>query len=541
MDGSAERALYQHLGEDALLYLLNTNSATLHARLEEADSPALTVDQVALLDQLVAIDQQTGGWQGDTSSEWASRLGSLSDPVPTLSLGNLVRQLAGGEITSVPENATDLERELYLLAIDAYPGLIVRESDDPFDRRIGLPVSFFRHPANEAFQQQVREDDILGPLFANESEHSGPSAQVTRSIGQGGGVQLWTLSSTLLSSAWAIACLNSRVPTIDEFLSAVQSNVLILKTALAGKKATIPARVGLTGVLLPEGLDEIELGWGRIRRSDERDAVFVKSTSLTGQLTGTNEAGETAVINYSGDLVLELDVPYAVSTKEWDPTTPWPEELLISSQALVEAVENVRLGLVLAFPERRVVVHTSWTVQIDPLVQGRFAGWNNVTTAVGLMPTQLTKQQVNEWKTWTSRIGKHRIPTIGVAIRRMLASVAERRSMDDVLVDAVIVWENLFGATTETTLRVSSSLAWLLGTSSADRKLRLEQYKKIYGFRSRVVHGTPTIDQEKLNEYGMQAVQISIDALRAVFDKRVELLKIPNSEKRSLELMHRGD
>jgi len=60
-------------------------------------------------------------------------------------------------------------------------------------------------------------------------------------------------------------------------------------------------------VLLPEGLDQIELGWATIRKTDARDDQFVDTTSLGGQLTTENSDGQTVVINYSGDLVLELN------------------------------------------------------------------------------------------------------------------------------------------------------------------------------------------------------------------------------------------
>jgi hypothetical protein len=116
--------------------------------------------------------------------------------------------------------------------------------------------------------------------------------------------------------------------------------------------------------------------------------------------------------------------------------------------------------------------------------------------------------------------------------------VSERRRAEDVLVDAVIVWENLFGAKNDTTLRVSSSLAWLLGTSPADRLERQRQYKNIYQLRSDIVHGSASIKDKVVQSSSTEAVAISIAALRKIFDEKPYLLTIDDSALRSLHLIH---
>jgi len=542
MNEASERALFEHIGDDALAYLLATDIETLRVRLQEPEDHRLTAQQEEVLAQLVAIDLQMQAWQNgpDTSSEWAARLSGLSEPDPTASLGNLARRVSGG---NVPEagGTSVLEKALLKMALDCYPGQLVKDPDEPFWAMGSLSRSLFSNPENKMFQSAVQQDPILSRLYTEENEQSGPVGSVIRSVGSGGTVQLWTLAETLLDTGWSLASLSTKRPTIEEFSAAVLSTLDTLRAAIKGDSATVPARMGLTGVLFPDSIDEMKLSWARVRRADERDDHWAKRSGLTGRLTGTNEHGETATINYEGDLVLELDAPYVLSIRELDITTdPWPEALLISARALEEALENLRLGLLLVFPDRRVILHSSWQTQIDPLSRGLILGWNDVTHSVGLMPTQLTETQVKDWQRWATKVGSHRIPTIAVAVRRMLASVAERRTMEDILVDAVIVWENLFGAKTETTLRVSSSLAWLLGTSPKDRRDRQSRYKKIYEFRSRVVHGTPNVNQRDLRSYALEAVQISIDALRAIFDQHPDLLEIDSSEERSLEIMHRG-
>jgi len=545
MNEANERSLYEHMGEDALGYVLSVDLGSLRERFQDRDQHPLNANQEVVLQQLVLLDEQMQTWQAgsDTAAQWASKLTEISAVPPNLAVGIAARTLSGGAVPVIPSDLSDIEQQLIRLTVENYPGLIVRQSDDPFDRRFSLPARMFQHPANEEFQRLARLDPDLQRLFTEENETSGRVGSVIRSTGQGGGIQLWTLAEMLIQSGWSMACLTHVVPTPEQFIESVRFSLRTMREAINGRPATVPARVGLTGILFPEGVTEMDLGWGRIRKVDARDDVYVRSTTLNGQLTGTNQRGETAIINYSGDLVLEMDVPFAIDLREINIMTEgWPKEMRVSYEAVAMAVENLRLGLLLAFPSERVVLHTSWQTIVDPFTQGRFAGWNgDITRAVGLMPTQLTRSRVTNWKTWATRIGRKRIPTIGVAIRRMLAAVAERRTPEDVLVDSVIVWENLFGARTETTLRVSSSLAWLLGSSSEDRRIKQSRYKKIYDFRSQVVHGDPAVNEIRLQVYATEAVQISIDALSKIFKDRPDLLDVTKSEERSIEIMHAGD
>lgn len=540
MSEASERSVLEHLGPSALAFLLATDTESIQARVADPTAHPLNTQQEQVLAQLVEIDAQLKPWlpESDNAGEWTDRLSMASDPVPDMSLGNLARTISGGALLTVDTTQGKLEQLLTKLAIDCYPGLLVKEPDGPLGFPRSLSRAMWQNPALQAFQDLARNDPDLGKLFTDENEHSGPVGSVLRSTGSGGGIQLWGLAESLINAGWIAATVIDQHPNVEDFVAAVVKNLEAVRAAINGRPARIPARVGLAGVLLPQSASDMNLGWARLRRSDERDKPYFRTSGKSEQLTGTNERGETAVINYHGDLVLELDVPYRLAVRDLNIPEPWPEALLVSARTVESAVEDLRLGLLLAISDRRTVIHLSWQTFVDPLSGHRMLGWNDRTQAVGLMPTKLKTAELRKWIEWTQLIHQHRTPSIAVAVRRMLASVAERRTMEDILVDAVIVWENLFGAKTETTLRVCSSLAWLLGTSAADRKVRFARYKKIYGFRSAVVHGAASIRQQELQEYALEAVEISMDALRAIFKKRSDLLGLPSSEERSIEMMH---
>jgi hypothetical protein len=62
----------------------------------------------------------------------------------------------------------------------------------------------------------------------------------------------------------------------------------------------------------------------------------------------------------------------------------------------------------------------------------------------------------------------------------------------ETLIDAVIAWENLCGATPETTFRTTASLSWLLEPDASKRRELRTRLGKVYGARSQIVHGQAT-------------------------------------------------
>jgi hypothetical protein len=543
MTASQRRLLFEHLGEPCLMFLLNATGEQLRTYLDESDDSQLNEVQREVMNQLVIVDTAFLSAQDAmfAAENWVRHLTSRNDGASD-TVANSVRRALGGNIYESAVTAEGLEQTLIALATDLYPGLLVKEDDSPF-HRMGLPITLFNHPLNAIFQHQVKADPILKELFPHDSETSGPTGYTVRSSGSGGSGQLWTLAESLLTSGWRLARLEASVPTIEALVLKTLASLTAVRNAVQGSEASVPVRVGLTGILLPEAIDEVQFDFIRLRKTDDRDIQFVKMTNLEGQLTGTDENGQTTVINYAGDLVMEMDIPYLIriTSDGMSSSIPtFPVELLKGLGLIEQYAQNLRLGLLLAYPELRPTLITTWQVVLDPLNAGVGAGWSDARQSMGLMPRQLSSEQLDAWKFWANRIHTLRKPSINVAIGRILAAIAERRRPDDVLVDAVIVWENLFGATTETTLRVTSSLAWLLGTSESDRREKQKVFKNIYTYRSAVVHGAPNPDAQKLQDYSNQAVAISIDALRAVFQDRPELLDEKSSELRSLRILHAG-
>ena len=536
----SEQTAYEHLGERALAYLLATDEVAIRTRFAGGSTEKFDQRREEVLAWLVELDEQMRSWNQPSfpmRNEWSRKLSERHGSVD-ISLGNYARQSSGGILPSVPTILMPLEEALAGLALECYPEILVKEPKGLFEQV--TPITLYRHPLNVEFQKIIMQDPDLSRLFPNTDDSNGPHGNTIRSSGQGGSSQLSSFAEVIIMSGWKLAHVRLERPSIEEHLNAVLENLEIIRSAIRGELVTIPGRLGLVGVLLPDDIDRIDLGGVLIRRADRRDEQFVDITLLDGQLTTTSPGGDTVVINYSGDLVVEFEIPYVIRSGSMHLLDEWPAVLRGAQTLIAELKENIRLGLLLVSPDRRLNLLPTWQVNLDPLSQGTSASWSDARQAPALVPTQLTLEQSIEWREWSMRIETYRIPTIAVAIRRMLASVAERGTPDDVLVDAVIVWENLFGGRGETMLRVTSSLAWLLGASAQDRRARQNRYKKIYNTRSAVVHGEANVNQKHLLEHSAEAVQVSAEALRAIFGSRTALLGVPTSDARSLQILYEG-
>ncbi|WP_182050736.1 hypothetical protein [Changpingibacter yushuensis] len=438
----------------------------------------------------------------------------------------------------VPQGLSHIEETLVRLAIDAYPSFLVKVKDRGYQSE--TYVSLFKNPLNKEFQEAVKADPVLRKLFREDDPNTGPRGWSVRSTRHGSMHQLWTLADTLIGSAWLLASSKVVHPTPDDLVRATFESLDRLLNALAGKPVSIPVRIGLTGVLLPPEVDVWELPGGRLRRADERDEPIVCGMPRGGKLSAFTQKGDEVVMNYGGDLVLELEIPYMLELTHWDVGIHREIEWPAGYRDLEVQLENIRLGLLLALPDLKPVIVPSWQYLSDPLDCSNGIQYTVVSEIRGLTPLQLNESQFLEWMEWTNRIADYRVPSIDIAIGRVLAAVSERHMAGDVLLDSVVVWENLFGGSGETTLKITCALAWLLGDSPDDRRARQSRYAKIYDVRSKVVHGSRKLKYEEIPMMAAQAVETAIEALRLIFSTNVNLLALSDSARRSLWLILQG-
>lgn len=539
--GGTEALLLEIVGKRFLSYVLGVDETAVENRLQAGAE--LDPQREAVLRELLAfLDLQAQALGPEQRSSLPYVLGTLGTYQEQLghSWATATRESLGGTVGVVP-SAEPSQSALVSIAQDVYPLLLLpRSTEEPFGFLAGpsLSSAVFRHPKSKVFEEAVMQDEVLKHLFPGTSEHSGWHGNVYRSTGTGGGIQLSMFASGLLENAWQALSHATSSPEPEEYIRTVLTQYKTARRAVAGKKMTIKALVGVTGLRLPDDLT-LDLPWGRLRHATEQDSSLVPP-GLGGKLTTTTESGTQIEIDYAGDLVMEMDVPYKIKIGSADETSGWPVELS-SQQVLEDRLETLRLALLLSSQRKTApIVLGTWSAFQDPLaIGGRSSSWRDPRRARALLPVLLTKAEARRWESWIARVDQGRVKNITVAIRRTLFAAADRADPTDALVDAVIAWENLVGSTQgEPTLRISAALAWLLGKNAADRQRIRKQVGDLYALRSQVVHGNRALNPTEANEKHLEALDIAIRALRQMFHRHSYLLtECENSTERSMRLI----
>ena len=80
------------------------------------------------------------------------------------------------------------------------------------------------------------------------------------------------------------------------------------------------------------------------------------------------------------------------------------------------------------------------------------------------------------------------------------------------------------------------AVASLLGNSKEERKKLQDDVSKIYGFRSKVLHGKKTLNSNEALELKNQCLSITIKCLKKMYTERQDLIEY-DSGQRSKELL----
>lgn len=533
---AGEALLVKTFGIRLLAYLCAVGEAQMVSRLEHGT--VLSTAAEAVLGHLVRLAQVVGARLAEHPGLPRHLSIDLVRTVPdAIGLGTALRLSAGGKVpVDLVEGRSDdpVKSAVGRMAIDAFPQLLL-----PKDRFWPtLPVSVYHHPSREGLQEAITSDGALSRLFTEDDPSIGRHGYMYNSLGRGGSYQDVLFGEMVIASSWETMVMTEPRPEVRGLVEQCYRNVDTLRSALAGEPALVPARVVFTGFRTTEL--PISTPWGPLRPMTEWERELAPP-ALQGAVTGGQADGSQVTVSYAGEMLLEAEMPYAVVLSTPPRGEPWPD--IAGSGSLRRMIEGTQLSLLLAterpqssWPTARL----AWTWTADPLGHGSNIGWSDTRSGTGFMPAELSATECQSVSEWAHRIDGVWIAKVDVAVRRLLRAANERNDMADRLVDAVIVWENLFGTSEgEPTLRISSSMAWLLGTGSAEREELQRSLRSLYRSRSRIVHGG-TLEEATLAQDANAALTYARDALRVLLRERPDLLALSDGSARSVRLIMGG-
>lgn len=503
------------LGNRFLAYVCGIDEARIENRLRGATLKApqehVLKETLELASALLAQRRTMNVNQREVLEPASETLAGFANFSPDHGTGiaNALRQASGAELPSVG-SADRLKGAVRRIALDWFPALLIPQeevtpwSPSPFAFRV---TSFYwKHPAFEDLVAAVNEaDEPLRQLFPPREEVTEltSSKAYMSSAGQGGSVQMGTLVSTLLSGAETRAQFDA-VDTAEGFLEIVDSQIDELRKLVAGRSVEVPAAVGLASLQADEDF-RLETPWGLLRTATAWDRRRAPT-------------GATLVLVTTFSLQIQLGV-------DLSPESGWsgpPPGFLDAHQDLERRVDLTRLMLLLGLDrEQPPAVAQTWRHISDPLNLGGFS-WGMASPV--LIAGSVGNEDAPSLEKWGELIDERYHPSLGLAVRRTLSSIAMRHDPADGIVDAVVALENLFGTgQSEVGFRLSAALAWLLEGDPQARVARHKAVNDLYGLRSGIVHGRD-LSPDELYPRRIEASQLAVESLRKLFEHHADLI-----------------
>lgn len=419
---------------------------------------------------------------------------------------------------SMPDTAsTDpLEQALAELAVDVYPTFLSPVAP----LRSAWAPQISSHPKFQAIQTLMfQADEPLMRLFPDADfslpieSVNGTTDSLTRfahfSDGSAGELYFGALIQCILQAAsggWSAG-----ESGLESYVKSVRQSLGDARNLARGEEISVQGFVGCYNAQLAAGTEEIALDKGRFRRQTPSEVAATKQGSLD-------------------QVVFELPVKLKIMEK-----SPTNDELSSTQESIRQAVSRARMAALLCSVDGNVLAigedFQSWP---NPLANG-----GGLTLSPTQMPRTLrsspplSADNEADIREWDSILGD--IP-IGLKTgqQRLLTAVSERHHPHDAFIDAVVVWETLFGGKAETQLRVCAALAHLLEPDNPEQRYALFlRTKKMYDTRSKLVHGgNHQLSYAQATELRDEALGIALNAWRTIL-RTESLLKCADSAVRS--------
>jgi hypothetical protein len=367
----------------------------------------------------------------------------------------------------------------------------------------GLVSTVLQHQLNAECAAAAAEDPVLARVL------DGPLVNV----GHTGVIHSREMVAFDLISAAGVRLITLREPFNEEALvREVAHNLEQTRQGLRGQEISTLVAVGLMNLHLSEGT-VLTTPWGRVVPASDRLSVVEP-------------------FGYRANSVLLVPARRRVVVLGQGAEWPASEPPVTAPDATARLL--FPLAVLLATDvQPRTVPSVAWISELTPLRSPSGASSPRYVARLGQPePRFLSHDECASIEKWSQRLAESYDPAIEIAVRRTISAVAERDDPQDGLIDAVMAWENLFGASTETTFRVTAALAHVIEPDRVKRVARRRALARTYAARSRLVHGAQ-LDSADVAARREEATEAAISALRGLFLRFPRLIARYSSEDRS--------
>jgi hypothetical protein len=312
------------------------------------------------------------------------------------------------------------------------------------------------------------------------------------------------LSSAFLQMYWL------RLPENEgTFVRIVLEGFEELRRAAQGEQVHALELTGVAGVTLPEGR-QFSTPWGIVRPSPKPRSNRLFTHMWQPKTTCT--------------LAHPLLVPIRFDR------APEPKFGFEATDAMPDR-SRILFALACALASREAVPVApllTWSTLVLPF-QG-VTGYSMSLVPVKPTPDVDLGDHLPELEEWARVVDRNHAPAVEVAANRLVSAIARRIDRTDALIDAVMVWENLVGSSSEVAFRVTAALTKMLEADPAKRREVRKSLASIYNIRSRVVHGD-AVDQADVDDACTRAIDVAVRALRVSYRRGPDWLGLSSNER----------
>lgn len=371
--------------------------------------------------------------------------------------------------------------------------------------------------------QSLWEDGLIRRLLPSSPTAKGP---MTFAYLVGRGLTPDVLPMAVIASS-VLECLVREEPlSPDAIRAAAMLNLRKLQAIAKGHHINCTLVTGFHGFSLPTG--------ARITSDLGTLSAVPPEPSEMRRLLGMGRAEPSAMLTS----VLTA-VPTRVQLPDEPPTETDMEAHDRADLLTTKFAVALLLATALESAESQIIPTALGQLAVLPFtgVLGAWSASESMSWALSQPRKQpLTEEERGLVTSLAQALNSPAVEHIRVALKRILSAATWRQLPGDVLIDSVTAWESLVGSDQETTARVTLSLAWLLEETFDKRGQRVRDLRRIYGTRSKVVHGEPR-SLQKVHADGRAALEVAKRALYTILVRDSWLLSLPKSSQRSEALL----
>ncbi len=338
-------------------------------------------------------------------------------------------------------------------------------------------LSYFERQASSETGRELQSDPELVPVLS-------PTPLAAELLAQG-----------LVNSAVLHMLLRGLPRTRDQFLALVRENMDQLRRGINEGTISTHHVIGFTGFVLPAG-SRIDTPWGHLIPALDEDPISVARTTPR----------TTALLVSSIELQMMIsggsDQPYRIT---WE------------AEAIARAHSLLPLSILLAADTTEFVAPAmTWSTTLQRFMVAGGYEIPPATVRHDRVLSPLSEATLTAIADWSATLAERHVPSLDIAVRRVVSATSHRLDPADRLIDAAIAWESLFGARPETAFRLCAATTKFVDTNPARRAAHLKRLLKLYSLRSDIAHGADQ-DATSIGQGADAVVKLVLQCLAALY------------------------